>query len=684
MKKVIVSVMLIGGLISPTISAKTEMDVLKSENIFDIEYAADLKISADGETIYFVRHFMDIQSDRKLGNIWSVDSKTGEMLPVTTGDHLDYNPVLSADGKKLAYISTQSGKPQIYLTWLTTGKTAKLTNLTSSPSGLSWSPDGKYIAFSMFVPGTPKSPVSLSGKPAGAKWADPAIYIDDVYYRFDGGGYRTPGTSEIFILSAEGGTPRQLTHDEFDNGGELSWGQNSQRIYFSANRSENRDFTPLNSDIYAISIDDNSITQLTDRDGPDDSPKVSPNGKYIAYIGFDDARKNYDNAKVYVKQLSDGETIMVSDGLDRSIDRLEWDHKSRNLYIQYDDKGKTILALQSARTADKRTILSDKLGGQSYGRPYTSGEFSVSENGKVAITYSNPLRPADVGIIDNKKSKQLTHLNDDALGHKKLAKIEEFWFTSSADGKDIQGWIAYPPGFDANKKYPMILEIHGGPVTAYGPHFSMEIQLFAAAGNVVLYLNPRGSSSYGADFAHTIDKNYPSQDFDDLMSGVDKLIEKGFIDTEQLFITGGSGGGTLTAWSIGHTQRFTAAVVAKPVINWFSFVLTADFYPFFYQYWFNGKPWDNLDEYMRYSPISYVGNVTTPTMLLTGESDHRTPISESEQFYQALKIQGVDSAMVRIPNASHGIYRKPSNLMAKVEYILWWFEQHKPKKEGDS
>ncbi|MDO6692436.1 S9 family peptidase [Aliiglaciecola sp. 3_MG-2023] len=684
MKKVIVSVMLIGGLISPTISAKTEMDVLKSENIFDIEYAADLNISADGKTIYFVRHFMDIQSDRKLGNIWSVDSKTGDMLPVTTGDHLDYNPVLSADGKKLAYISTQSGKPQIYLTWLATGKTAKLTNLTSSPSGLSWSPDGKYIAFSMFVPGTPKSPVSLSGKPAGAKWADPAIYIDDVYYRFDGGGYRTPGTSEIFILSAEGGTPRQLTHDEFDNGGELSWGQNSQRIYFSANRSENRDFTPLNSDIYAISIDDNSITQLTDRDGPDDSPKVSPNGKYIAYIGFDDARKNYDNAKVYVKQLSDGETIMVSDGLDRSIDRVEWDHKSRNLYIQYDDKGKTILALQSARTADKRTILSDKLGGQSYGRPYTSGEFSVSENGKVAITYSNPLRPADVGIIDNKKSKQLTHLNDDALGHKKLAKIEEFWFTSSADGKDIQGWIAYPPGFDANKKYPMILEIHGGPVTAYGPHFSMEIQLFAAAGNVVLYLNPRGSSSYGADFAHTIDKNYPSQDFDDLMSGVDKLIEKGFIDTEQLFITGGSGGGTLTAWSIGHTQRFTAAVVAKPVINWFSFVLTADFYPFFYQYWFNGKPWDNLDEYMRYSPISYVGNVTTPTMLLTGESDHRTPISESEQFYQALKIQGVDSAMVRIPNASHGIYRKPSNLMAKVEYILWWFEQHKPKKEGDS
>ncbi|GAA6183247.1 S9 family peptidase [Aliiglaciecola sp. NS0011-25] len=684
MKKVIVTFMLIGGLISPTINAKTEIEVLKSQDIFDIEYAADLSISQDGKTVYFVRHFMDIQSDRKLGNIWSVDTKTGVMLPVTTGEQLDFNPVLSADGSKLAYISTQTGKPQIYVTWLESGKTAKLTNLVSSPSGLSWSPDGKYIAFSMFVNGKPKSPVSLSGKPPGAKWAEQAIYIDDVYYRFDGGGYSVPGTTELFILSADGGTPRQLTNDEFDNGGDLSWSKDSQFIYFSANRSENREFEPLNSEIYALSITDSSIKQVTDRDGPDTSPKVSPNGKYIAYIGFDDQRKNYDNAKVYVKQLSDGETIFQSEGLDRSIDAIAWDQKSRNLYIQYDDKGKTILAMQSLKSADKRSILSDKLGGQSYGRPYTGAEFAVSENGKVAISYSNPLRPADVGIVDNKQTKQLTHLNDDALGHKTLAQIEEIWFKSSADDQDIQGWIAYPPGFDKSIKYPLILEIHGGPVTAYGPHFSMEIQLFAAAGNVVLYLNPRGSSSYGKEFAHSIDKNYPSQDYDDLMSGVDSLIEKGFIDTEQLFITGGSGGGTLTAWSIGHTQRFAAAVVAKPVINWYSFVLTADFYPFFYQYWFSGKPWDNLNEYMKYSPISYVGNVTTPTMLLTGESDHRTPISESEQFYQALKIQGVESAMVRIPNASHSIYRKPSNLMAKVEYILWWFEQHKPKKEGDS
>lgn len=230
----------------------------------------------------------------------------------------------------------------------------------------------------------------------------------------------------------------------------------------------------------------------------------------------------------------------------------------------------------------------------------------------------------------------------------------------------------------------MLLEIHGGPVTAYGPHFAAEIQLYAAAGYVVVYINPRGSSSYGKEFAQTIHLNYPSQDYDDLMSAVDTVIDKGVINQDELFVTGGSGGGVLSAWIVGHTDRFKAAVVAKPVINWYSFVLTSDFYPYFYKYWFAAKPWEDLEGYMQRSPISYVGNVTTPTMLLTGEADYRTPISESEQYYQALKLQGVDTAMVRIPDAPHGIYKRPSNLMTKVEYILWWFEQYRDQNAGDN
>lgn len=420
-------------------------NILLSNDIFDIEYAADLAITENGKTVYFVRHFMDIQTDRKLGNIWSVDTKNKTLLPVTTGDHLDYQPTLSPSGDRLAFISTRTGKPQIYMTWLGSGKTAKLTNLTSAPSGLSWSPNGQTLAFTMFVPQSQPPPVSLGGKPNGAKWAKPPVFIDDVYYRFDGAGYVGKGSSEIFIISSQGGTPRQLTHDEFDYSGPLSWGKNNKRLYFAANRSENRDFTPLNSEIYSLFIDDLSITQLTDRDGPDSNPMVSPNGKQIAYLGFNDKRKNYQNRMLYVMDIDGSNPKVLTDALDRTVDDFYWDKKGSNLYIQYDDKGKTLIARQSAKSANKQKVLSNKLGGQSYGRPYTGAEFAVSKEGKIAITYSDPQRPADVAVIDGSKTVRLTQLNEDALGHKQLATIEEIWFKSSADGMDIQGWVAYPP-----------------------------------------------------------------------------------------------------------------------------------------------------------------------------------------------------------------------------------------------
>ena len=234
-----------------------------------------------------------------------------------------------------------------------------------------------------------------------------------------------------------------------------------------------------------------------------------------------------------------------------------------------------------------------------------------------------------------------------------------------------------PPDFDAAKDYPLVLEIHGGPFTAYGPHFSVEAQLYAAAGYVVLYTNPRGSTSYGYDFANEIHHNYPGQDYDDLMSGVDAVIERGYIDTRQLFVTGGSGGGVLSAWIVGNTDRFAAAVVAKPVINWISEALYSDISTTVPGYWFEKFPWEDPQEYWRRSPLSLVGNVSTPTMLLTGESDHRTPMPESEQYYQALKLRKIDSALVRVPESSHGIASRPSNQIAKVDSILAWFARYR-------
>jgi len=277
---------------------------------------------------------------------------------------------------------------------------------------------------------------------------------------------------------------------------------------------------------------------------------------------------------------------------------------------------------------------------------------------------------------DNRQLR-LTQLNDDLLRHRMLGTVTELTWQSSADELEIEGWLITPPGFDSSQKYPLILEIHGGPFQAYGPHFAAELQLYATAGYVVLYANPRGSTSYGFDFANQIHHRYPGQDYDDLISGVDAVLAKGFVDENNLFVTGGSGGGVLTAWIVGKTNRFRAAVVAKPVINWISTTLTTDIPTFMPQYWFAVPPWEDPESYWKRSPLSLVGNVTTPTMLLTGEHDYRTPIAESEQYYQALKLRKIDTALVRIPEAPHGITGRPSRLIAKVESILAWFERYR-------
>ncbi|MBB1398986.1 MULTISPECIES: S9 family peptidase [unclassified Pseudoalteromonas] len=657
-----------------SVLANDNLQTFQLENVFDLEYANQIEMTNDGKTVYFVRNRMDIKSDSKVSNIWSVDSSSKQLQPLTSGVHMDYSPVLSPDQSRLAFISTRDGSSQIYVKWLKTGAVAKISNLTQSPASLQWSPNGRQLLFSQFVPSKVSSPINLPGKPEGASWAEPAKFIDDVYYRADGGGYTKPGFRHLFTIDANGGNARQLTSGDFDHGGPVSFSEDGNSLYFSANRHADFKLKPTNSEIYQLTLNDLQITALTDREGPDQQPQISPDGRYLAYTGYDDKRTNYENTQLYILDLKSGDTTSLTADFDRSVEQIKWADNSRGLYFSYASEGQTALAYQPR--SGKRKVITQKIGSVSFGRPYSGGDFDISDDGDVAITLADTQRPADIAIVKNGKTQRLTKLNDDALGNKQLAKVEEIWLKSSYDDLPIQGWVAYPPGFDSSKKYPLILEIHGGPVANYGPHFSAEIQLFAAKGNVVLYMNPRGSDSYGKQFAQTIHHNYPSNDFDDLMTGVDALIGKGFIDQSKLFVTGGSGGGVLTAWIVGHTDRFAAAVVAKPVINWISFVLTADFYPFFADYWFPGKPWDHIEHYMKRSPISYVGNVKTPTMLLTGEADYRTPISETEQFYQALKLQGVDTAMVRIPDASHGITKRPSNLMAKVAYIQWWFDKH--------
>lgn len=674
MKKLIA--LTLAGMALPALASDTNL--FQPEDVFQLEYASAPAIHPEGGYTVFIRNYMDIMTDRKYGTLWRADNK-GELRPLLGGDANDHSQVWSPDGSKLAFVSNRSGSNQIHLYWTDTKDHAPVTRLTGSPSNLSWSPDGKWIAFTMFTPKPSKAPVSLPAAPEGAKWAEAPKYIDKDNYRFDGAGYLKDGYTQIYVMPANGGTPRQITTGEYNHGGGLTWTGDSASIIFSANLRDDAFNQPQNSELYCVAVADGEITQLIDRVGPDTAPTVSPDGKKLAWLGYDDEKMSHQLTKLYVMDLDGEEPRVLTNELDYSVSDVQWADDSRGLYFSYDRHGKGHIVYQNLN--GKRSELTDEMGGLSYGRPYSGGDFDVVGNGQLVYTLAHPQRPADLVLRNGNMKRQLTRLNDDLFAHKQLGKVEEIWYASKHGDYDIQGWILYPPNFDPTQKYPLILEIHGGPHTAYANTFSAELQLMAAAGNVVLYTNPRGSTSYGEAFAQEIHHNYPSQDYDDLMDGVDAVIEKGFIDEERLYVTGGSGGGVLTAWIVGHTDRFRAAVVAKPVINWYSFVLTADFYNYFTQYWFPGLPWENLEHYMKYSPISYVGNVTTPTMLLTGEADYRTPISESEQYYQALKLAGVETAMVRVPDAPHGIYSRPSNLIGKVAYILHWFEKHGEKGE---
>lgn len=667
MKKIIFLLLLSPAFLWAQLSTKLELN-----DVFNLEYVSDPQISPDGQTIVYVRNFKDIMTDQNLSNLWMVNFDGSNHRPLTTGNQNDNSPRWSPDGKQLVYKSNKSEKSQLYLRWMDTGMETRLTNTTSTPGSVSWSPDGKHLAFGMFVPEKPNSIIKMPEKPKGAKWNTPPIYIDDLKYRADGQGYIKPGHVQLFVLSVDGGTPRQLT-DVPHHHGSPQWTNDGKQLIFSANLHDDAEYNPSNSEVYMLNLSDGKVTALTDRMGPDGSPKISPDGKRIAYTGYVDQYLGFQQPQLSVMNTDGSRSKLISEKFDREIGNVQW--VGDDLYFQYDSEGNTRIAKMGMN--GKVTELVRGAGGLSLGRPYNAATYSVSDEGRIAYTYGGNQSPADLGVFENGETRRLTNLNEDLFTYKKPGAVEEIWFNSSFDDRKIQGWIVKPPDFDPNKKYPFILEIHGGPFASYGDVFSAEIQLYAAAGYVVLYTNPRGSSGYGADFGNLIHHNYPSQDYDDLMSGVDAVIAKGYVDENNLFVTGGSGGGVLSSWIIGKTDRFAAAVVAKPVINWYSFVLYADNPAFFAKYWFGKNPWEDPEAYMKRSPLSLVGNVNTPTMLLTGESDYRTPIAESEQYYAALKMRKVDAAMVRIPGAGHGIANRPSNLVGKVAAVLAWFEKYR-------
>ncbi len=650
----------------------TDMDV------FQIEFASDVQISPDGRHVAYVRNAMSIDRDRREGRLWIVDTDGSGHRKLTSATGTESSPRWSPDGTRLAYVARGDGGSEIYVYWIESGESARLTQLPRSPGGLAWSPDGSRIAFSMLVPEEIPAIAEMLEPPEGAEWADPPTVETRVRHEADGSGFIEPGFTHVFVIPSDGGSPRQVTSGDYLHGGPV-WATDGRSILLSANRSPDWEYELVDREIYSVSLDDGSIRALTDRDGPDAEPAVSPDGRWIAYVGYDDRVQTYQTEDLHVMSADGSDRRVLLEDLDRSVADPVWAADGSGLYFGFDDEGISKVGFTTL-SGDWR-VVAENVGGTAVGRPYGGGNFSVSRDGAVAFAYTTGADPSEVALAEPGTSRRfLTALNADLKAQRTLAAPEMIWTESSHDGRRIQSWIVHPPDFDPSRRYPLLLEIHGGPISNYGDRFSAEVQLYAASGYVVVYSNPRGSTSYGEEFGNLLYHDYPGNDYDDLMSVVDDVIARGYVDENRLYVTGGSAGGIMTAWIVGSTNRFTAAVVTKPVVNWISKTLVADNYNGYMHYRYPGTPWENPMGYWEFSPLSLVGNIETPTMVMVGTADLRTPLSESKQLYHALKLRRIDTALVQIPGAYHNISDRPSQLIAKVINTIGWFERYQGRE----
>ncbi len=673
MTRLIITLTSLCLLLAATAFGQTKPRLLDKETFMDMESVGNPSISPDGKQIVFSRTWVDKVKDQSRSNLWIVESDGSRVRELTTGDRDDSAPVWSPDGKRIAFLSDRDGTAQLFVMYVDTKEVAQLTHLEQAPSNIKWSPDGKQIAFTAFVADNdPILNIKLPERPRGAQWASPAVLVDRLSWRSDGRGPTPKGSSHVFTIDAIlGGTPRQITNGKYSHTG-FDWANDGKTMYVSGIRKPEAEYQRGDSEIYAVDLASLEVKPLTDRKGPDGAPEVSPDGKWIAYVGYDDKSFTNHVASLYLMSSDGSGKKLLAGNLASSPQNIGWWPTSNGLYFTVEAKGVTdINWISFANNQVRKTSTNTMLSG-----------FSVATGGQIAAVSSSHKEPGTLVTFkpdDVTKMTKLVDVNNDVLGGVKLGDAEELWYVSK-DNLKVQGWLIKPANYEAGKKYPMVLWIHGGPWSMYSVAWNWAFQNFAANGYAVLYTNPRGSTGYGQDFVNGIQYSYPGKDYDDLMAGVDAALAKGFVDDRNLFVCGGSGGGVLTAWIVGHTDRFAAAVSMRPVINWHSFVGTTDGPSWYNQ--FQKYPWEDPMEFAVRSPLHYVANVKTPTMVMTGEADLRTPMGQSEEYYRALKMLKKETLLVRMPDEFHG-WRRPSHQLAQQLYLMAWFEKYMRKPISD-
>ncbi len=643
------------------------------KHYLDFETVGDPQIAPDGSQIVYTRRWVNAMEDRMESALWIMSADGSRNRFFAKGSDAVWSP----DGKRIAYVA--EGEPkgtQIFVRWVNAeGPSTQVTRVEETPASVRWSPDGTQLGFSMFVPAPKSWKIDMPKAPEGAHWTKPPRDVDRLHFRQDRRGFTSAGYVHLFVVPADGGTARQITHGDWSVGARFDglaggvgwdWTPDGRTIIVEGYAEGTGDMNYRDANLYAVRVASGAIERLTPERGTWTGPAVSPDGKHIAFTGNPYSTASYQAAHVYVMNADGSGIRNISGDFDREAGDLHWSADGNTLYFSADDRG-------------TRNIFAVGMTGGV--RPVTSGQHSLalsdlSAAGVAVGVLSTPEHPTDVVRLDIQqpdKIAQLTHINDDLLGHIHLGDVHELWVTSSG-GARVEGWYVTPPNYDASKKYPLLLEIHGGPHALYLSSFNFMMQNFAANGYVVLYTNPRGSTGYGSAFANAIQHAYPGVDYDDLMAAVDTVIGRGMVDTTRMFVSGCSGGGVLSSWVIGHTTRFAAAAVRCPVIDWLSFAGHTDI-PFFTYNFFDAPFWEKPEQWLKQSSLMYVGHVTTPTLLMTGQLDMRTPMPQTEEYYAALRMRGVPAELLMFEGEYHGTGSKPSNFMRTQLYMMSWFQR---------
>jgi dipeptidyl aminopeptidase/acylaminoacyl peptidase len=677
-------------------ASAAERRSITETDIHAFQWIANPKISPDGSRIVYTHVKVTAKHDGYETALWLIPSAGGAARQLTGGPR-DSSPQWSPDGKVLAFVRAveKDGKPQpaqIYLLAMDGGEARALTDVAKGASGPAWSPDGRAIAFSSTT-----TAADSEKKKDGDEKGDVRV-ITKAVYRFNGAGYIEPDrpahiwTVDVPKIPGEPQKAKQVTSGQFAEG-DIVWSRDGSQVYFTSRRVVETYYETPHSDLYALKVSGGDATKIASLDGSMGGMTLSPDGTRMAFagaidVGKDGVQRSYSQPDLFITSLQPGSTpknltanydydIGGGIGGDQSPPRGGgqskpfWSRDGRYVFVTSAEEGRANLKRIDAETGKVE--------------PVTTGDQDVfayhatPDASKAAVLISTTTNIGDLYVADvaSHGLRRLTKVNDDLFAKLNLTEPAMIWY-NSFDGKKIQAWVQRPPDFQEGKKYPMIINIHGGPHAAYGYTFDHEIQWMAAKGYVVLYPNPRGSTSYGQDFGNVIQYHYPGDDFKDLMAGVDELVKRGWVDPERLGVTGGSGGGLLTNWVIGHTQRFKAAVSQRDIADWSDFWYTADF-TLFTPSWFRGAPWEQEADFKERSPITYIKDINTPLMLILGEADYRTPpASGGEQMFRALKYRKIPTVMVRFPGESHELSRSglPKHRVERLQHIVAWFDKY--------